>query len=128
MQSEVKTLIEFTYDFVRVFFIELVYVGPILVFLILCICFMGYIIGRIEGWSKFDALYHALINATTVGYGDFHPTKKPSKMLAVAIAFVGIVFTGIVVAIGVHASDKAFKKVYDTNELIYRVEDSLPKY
>ena len=117
---------EFTYDFVRVFFIELVYVGPILAFLILCICFMGYIIGRIEGWSRYDALYHAFINATTVGYGDFRPTKKLSKMLAVATAFVGIVFTGIVVAIGIHASDQAFKKVYESNELIYRVEDDCP--
>ena len=116
-------MIEFTYDFVRVFFFELVYVGPILASLMLCICFMGYIIGRIEGWSCFDALYHAFINATTVGYGDFRPTKKLSKMLAIAIAFVGIVFTGIVVAIGVHASDQAFKKVYDTNKLIYRIED-----
>jgi hypothetical protein len=116
-------LIEFTFDFVRVFFIELVYVGPILAFLILCICFMGYIIGRIEGWSRFDAIYHAFINATTVGYGDLHPTKKPSKMLAVATAFVGIVFTGIVVAIGLHAADQAFNKVYETNKLMYRVED-----
>jgi voltage-gated potassium channel len=118
-----KTLIEFTFDFVRVFFIELVYVGPILAFLILCICFMGYIIGRIEGWSKFDAIYHAFINATTVGYGDLNPTKKPSKMLAVATAFVGIVFTGIVVAIGLHAADQAFNKVYETSKLMYRVED-----
>ncbi len=107
----VKTLIEFTLNFLRVFFLELVYLGPILVSLILLISFMGYIIGRVEGWSWSDALYHAFINATTVGYGDFRPTKKLSKMLAVATAFVGLVFTGIVVAIGVHAVGLTFKKV-----------------
>ena len=116
-------MIEFTFDFVRVFFIELVYVSPILVFLIFCICFMGYVIGRIEGWSKFDSLYHALINATTVGYGDFRPTKKRSKILAVTIAIVGIVFTGIIVAIGLHASETAFSNMYDKNELNYHIND-----
>jgi len=114
---------EFTFNFIRVFFIEIVYAGPILIFLILCISLMGYIIGRNEGWSISDAIYHAFINATTVGYGDFHPTKKPSKMLAVATALVGIVFTGIVVAIGLHASDQAFNKVYETSKLINRVEE-----
>ncbi len=107
----VKTLIEFTLNFLRVFFLELVYLGPILVSLILLISFMGYIIGRVEGWSWLDALYHAFINATTVGYGDFRPTKKLSKMLAVATAFVGLVFTGIMVALGLHAVELAFKKV-----------------
>ena len=116
-------MIEFTFDFVRVFFIELVYVGPILAFLILCICLMGYIIGRIEGWSRFDAIYHAFINATTVGYGDFHPTKKPSKMLAVAIALVGIVFTGIIVAIALHAGQHAFKETHDATEVTRKLAE-----
>jgi len=44
-------------------------------------------------------------------------------MLAVAIALVGIVFTGIVVAIGLHASDQAFNKVYETSKLINHVEE-----
>ena len=68
-------------------------------------------------------MYHAFINATTVGYGDFQPTKKLSKILSVATAIVGIVFAGIIVAIGLHASEHAFKKVYDKNNWIYRVED-----
>jgi hypothetical protein len=107
---------EFTFNFIRVFFFEIVYAGPILLFLVLCISFMGYIIGRIEGWSRSDALYHAFITATTVGYGDFHPTKKISKLLSVATAFVGLVFTGIVIAIGVHAANHVFEKVYESSE------------
>ncbi len=78
---------------------------------------MGYVIGKIEGWSKFDALYHALINATTVGYGDLNKKKKRSKILAVTTAIVGIVFTGIIVAIGLHASETAFSNMYDKIEL-----------
>ena len=83
---------------------------------------MGCIIGRIEGWPSSDALYHAFITATTVGYGDIHPTKKISKFLSVAVAFVGLVFTGIVIAIGVHAVDQAFNKVFESSERPYRVE------
>ena len=114
---------KFTFDFIHVFFVELGYASPILLLLILCISFMGYIIGRIEGGSRFDALYHAFITATTVGYGDFHPTKKISKLLSVAAAFVGLVFTGIVIAIGVHATNHVFEKVYESSELPYRLEE-----
>ena len=34
-------------------------------------------------------------------------------MLAVALAFVGLIFTGMVVAIALHAADYAYGMVYD---------------
>ena len=113
---------KFTFDFIHMFFVDLGYASPILIFLLLCISLMGYIIGRKEGWSRFDALYHAFINATTVGYGDLYPKKKISKSLSVAIAFVGLIFTGIVIAIGVHAANQAFNNGYESSERSYRVE------
>ena len=113
-------MLEFTLVFVRQFLAELVYAGPILAFLILLTSAVGYAIGKIEGWSKFDAFYHAVINATTVGYGDLHPTKKSSKMLAIANAFLGLVFFGIVVALALYAFDHAFKEVSPTSECIVR--------
>lgn len=103
---------EFTYNFLRVFLSDLFYAGPILVCLILLISFIGYSIGRIEGWSRSDALYHAFINATTVGYGDFRPVKKSSKTLAVVLAFVGLILTGMIVAIALHAANYAYGEVY----------------
>ena len=106
---------EFTVYFSRVFFSDLLYASPLLVFLLVLISVIGIIIGRIEGWSKSDALYHAFINATTVGYGDFRPKKKLSKMLAVALAMLGLVFTGMIVAIAIHAADYAYGVVYDTS-------------
>ncbi len=103
---------EFTYNFLSVFLTDLFYASPLLVFLVLLISFIGYSIGRIEGWSKSDALYHAFINATTVGYGDFRPVKKSSKMLAVVLAFVGLILTGMIVAIALHAANYAYGDVY----------------
>ena len=62
---------EFSLYFLRVLFVDLLYASPILLFLVVLISFVGHIVGRFEGWSRSDALYHAFINATTVGYGDF---------------------------------------------------------
>ena len=104
------------------FLVDLGYASPILIFLIVCISLMGLIIGRKEGWSRFDALYHAFINATTVGYGDLYPKKKISKVLSVAIAVVGLIFTGILIAIGIHAANQAFNNGYESSERSYRVE------
>ena len=104
---------EFTRLFLSILFSDLVYAGPLLAFLVAVIVFIGYGIGRIEGWSLSDALYHAFINATTVGYGDFRPSRRGSKALAVLLAFVGLVFTGMVVAIALHAADFAYGQVYE---------------
>ena len=103
---------EFTLHFLRVFFMDLFHAAPLLIFFILLISFIGYLIGKIEGWSIWDSLYHAFINATTVGYGDFRPSRKTSRILAIVLAFVGIVFAGIVVAMAIHAADYAYAEVY----------------
>ena len=83
---------EFTVEFLRTLWTDLLYAGPLLIFLLVLIALIGYIIGRIEGWSISDSLYHAFINATTVGYGDFRPAKGHAKFLAIVLAFVGLVF------------------------------------
>lgn len=106
---------EFTRVFLRVFFSDVLYAGPLLAVLLLSIVLIGYGIGRLEGWPLSDTLYHAFINATTVGYGDFRPSRKSTKALAVLLAFVGLVLTGMVVAIALHAAEFAYGQVYDTS-------------
>ncbi len=105
---------EFTLEFFHILLTDLVHAAPLLILLLLVIVFLGYAVGRIEGWSVFDSLYHAFINATTVGYGDFRPSDKRSKVLAVMLAIVGLVFTGMVVAVALHAANYAYGVVYDT--------------
>ncbi|MGI9321392.1 MAG: potassium channel family protein [Thiogranum sp.] len=73
---------------------------------------LGMLIGKIEGWSLSDSLYHAFINATTVGYGDFRPSRGHAKFPAVVLAFLGLVFTGMVVAVALHAANEAFNLAY----------------
>ena len=70
---------------------------------------MGLIVGQIESWRRFDSIYWAFITALTVGYGDIRPLKKITRVLAIFIACVGIMFAGILVAITVETAHKAFK-------------------
>lgn len=111
---------DFTIEFLRVFLSDLIYASPVLGSLLILICVLGMIIGKIEGWSLSDSLYHAFINATTVGYGDFRPSRGHAKFLAVVLAFVGLIFTGMVVAVALHAANEAFDLVYGTGSFTDR--------
>jgi voltage-gated potassium channel len=106
---------QFTLEFFDILFIDLIHAAPLLVFLLALIIAIGYMIGRIEGWSLSDSLYHAFINATTVGYGDFRPTDNRAKFLAVILAIIGLVFTGMVVAVALHAANHAYGQVYEVS-------------
>ena len=99
---------DFTFTFLKTFLYGLYYTAPLLLSIILTTIFLGQIVGRIESWKRFDALYWSLITATTVGYGDIRPSYRTSKVLSVLIALTGLVFTGIIVAIAVRSATYAF--------------------
>lgn len=94
-----------TWTFITLFFGIASYLWPLLLFFIGLISSIGLWIGRMEGWSRWDAVYFAFVTATTVGYGDFRPQRRLSKLLAISAAIIGMVATGIVVAIGLRAAE-----------------------
>lgn len=104
---------EFTINFLWMFMLDLGHASPVLLTLIAIISIIGYRIGKIEGWSLSESLYHAFIAATTVGYGDYRPTKKSTRAMAIALAMIGLILTGAIVAIALHAADYAYGMVYD---------------
>ncbi len=101
---------DFTLDFIKLFAYGISLVAPLLLFLALLIAALGQRVGLLEGWTSFDALYWSFITATTVGYGDIRPTHRRSKILSVLIALLGIMFTGIIVAITISTATTALKK------------------
>ena len=101
---------EFTIAFVKLFFWSIYLVAPLLVFLSFFIILLGQIVCSIEKWGKFDGLYWSFITATTVGYGDIRPLKKVSKALSVTIALVGIMLTGIIIAVTINTASIALEK------------------
>ena len=119
---------QFTLEFLQMFFIALWYVVPVIVLLVVVIVILGRIIGIREGWSRSDSVYYAFITATTVGYGDFHPKKRMSKILAIVVSLVGLVLTGVIVALALHAAGHAFKHSGDYKQLSEKVEQIDKEY
>jgi voltage-gated potassium channel len=98
-----------TGTFLRQFALGFEETAPLLLSLGLGIALLGYAVGRNEGWSGFESLYWSFITATTVGYGDLRPSKRASRVLAILIAFLGLMLTGIVIALAVWAATFALK-------------------
>jgi voltage-gated potassium channel len=96
-----------TTTFLKEFFFDLWVTFPLLLSLAAVVTVLGQIVAKKEGWAPFDSFYWSFITATTVGYGDIRPTKKTSRILAIVIAHVGLTFTGILVAVAVHAATVA---------------------
>lgn len=113
---------EFTLTFMKLLLVSLGLTAPILSSLAAAIVVIGQVVGWLESWKKFDALYWSFITATTVGYGDIRPTRRISKALAVIVAFTGLVFTGIIVAQAIFSATHAFNKHVDLKALKIGVE------
>ena len=64
---------------------------------------LGLLTGFIEGWSLGDAVYFTFITGLTIGYGDLVPRQALARTLAVGIGLSGLLLTGLIAAIAVHA-------------------------
>lgn len=103
----------FTLNFIKLFLQGLWLAAPLLLSFILAVIVLGLLVGKRESWSKFDSIYWAFITATTVGYGDIRPSQRLSRVMAVSIAFIGLIFTGMMVALAIHAATVAFSQLLD---------------
>lgn len=101
---------EFTISFIQLFCWGIYLFLPLLVMFSLVVVVLGLIVGRIESWQTFDALYWTFITALTVGYGDIRPLRKSSRILSIMIAAIGIMFSGMLVAITVETSSRALQQ------------------
>ncbi|HSK14193.1 MAG TPA: potassium channel family protein [Phnomibacter sp.] len=56
-----------------------------------------------------EFLYFSMVSLTTVGYGDIYPANPASRMLAVFISAIGILFPAVIIArlVGLAGSEKA---------------------
>ena len=50
-----------------------------------------------------NSLYFTFITGLTIGYGDLTPKTVVGRLLAIVIAFAGIMLTGVVAAVTVQA-------------------------
>jgi voltage-gated potassium channel len=97
---------KFTFWFIETFFWLLLLASPLLIFLSLVIYLLGSVVNRCERWNLglVGTFYYSFVTATTIGYGDFCPVKKLSRVLAIFIGITGLVLTGLIVAIGLQSA------------------------
>jgi len=79
----------------------------VVVFLFLLIFIAGILISRFDKMSLEDAIYCAFSTAFKAGFGNLSPKSRGGKIIAICIAFLGIVLVGIFVAIAVKSLDTA---------------------
>lgn len=92
--------------FVRVTWkLKSIYASFIAIFLI-----GAWAISYYEKLSYGDALYFTLVTGLTVGYGDISPQSIVGRFIAIFLALVGMVLTGVLVATAVQVVKYSFEK------------------
>jgi voltage-gated potassium channel len=84
-------------------------VRHILEALLACLLGLAVVIGLAEHRSFADALYFTLITGLTVGYGDISPVTPLGRVASIAAALIGVISTGIYVAIATNAVSRALQ-------------------
>jgi len=100
----------FSIDFSRAVLVLLRHFFPIWGGIAILISLLGLLIGQLEeDLAAGRAIYFAWVTGTTVGYGDLVPTTEVTRVLAIIVAIVGIVLTGMIVTIVVEAAKIAIE-------------------
>lgn len=101
----VKTIfIRFTHTFFQIIWHYL----SIFLSLFALLIVSAAVIAFIEKLPFGDALYFSFITGLTIGYGDIVSKTFLGRCVAILIGFIGILFTGMVVAAAIRAVTKTY--------------------
>ena len=78
--------------------------------LIALIVIGAMVITYVEKMPFGNALYFSFVTGLTIGYGEIVAKTVLGRIVALLIGLIGIIFTGMVVAIAVRAVQKSFEK------------------
>jgi len=98
-----------TVTFFKQFFLGLSLTSPLLLSLAVANNATGTGCGKKGGMDTVRQPLLVIHYRKTVGYGDIRPVKQRSKILALLIAFPGLVLSGIVIAVAVQATTLALR-------------------
>lgn len=114
----------FSIEFSKAFWILLRHFFPIWGGIVILISLLGLIIaGLEEELSLSSGLYFAWVTGTMVGYGDITPTVGMTRFLAIIVSIMGIMFTGIIVAIAISAAKIAVESSISIQEFEQAVKE-----
>lgn len=72
----------------------------------------GLSVAAIENIALGDSVYFAFITGLTVGYGDIVAHTGFGRVVSILLGFIGIIFTGLVVAGATVALQKAWHEIH----------------
>jgi len=93
------------------------YMGKFFILLLILIISGAFLISLFDNIKFTESLYLAFITATTVGYGDYTPITNASKIVAVILSLIGIVFTGSIITITLEAIRLTLKEQLSPEEI-----------
>jgi|GEM_PF-984605 len=86
------------------FVVSYIWIVRHVIFSLLTLVVLGGILLSIyEDYTIGDSLYLSFITAFTIGYGDITPHTLIGKILSIFLGLIGIIFTGLVVAVSTRA-------------------------
>jgi len=101
--------IHFSIEFLRVLW----HVRSINLALFALIVINSWAISYVEKLPFGDSLYFAFITGLTIGYGDIVVKTPVGRILAVLIGFIGVLFSGLIVAAALRAVGETLKKSHN---------------
>jgi uncharacterized membrane protein len=86
------------------------HMSPINLALFSLIVINSWAISYVEKLPFGDALYFAFITGLTIGYGDIVVKTPVGRILAVLIGIIGVLFSGLVIAVAVRALRECYRE------------------
>jgi len=105
MHFREPVFIRFSNEFVRIVW----HFKAIFLTLIALTVIGAVVIAHYEGLSLGEALYFAGVTGLTIGYGDIVVKSTAGRIVAILIGFIGVLFTGLVVAAALRAVGQSIK-------------------
>jgi len=96
--------------FNKVFWRTIWHVRTVILALLALVVVDAAAIAHVEKMAFGDALYFAFVTGLTIGYGDIVMHTPVGRVIALLIGLVGILFTGLIVAVLVHAVRESIEK------------------
>jgi hypothetical protein len=97
-------------SFIRYFLVAVWHVKSVTLALVALVVAGAGVITHVEKMPFADTLYFAFVTGLTIGYGDIVVETPYGRLIALLIGFIGILFTGLMVAALVYAVRESLKE------------------